>query len=73
MGTGKTSLMKMIESNLLLTEDVLFNWENIPGTNLDKKKLKDYLEKEFPNLQNWIRSIEFIKDRKAIRSKKTPH
>jgi hypothetical protein len=33
-GTGKTSLMKMIEANVL-KGDYLFNWERVPGYNND--------------------------------------
>ncbi len=58
-GTGKTSLMKMIEINLL-KGDYIFNWKHIPGYNNDNYNLKDYLTKSFPNLE-WIYRKQFVK------------
>jgi hypothetical protein len=65
-GTGKTSLMKMIEANVL-KGDYLFNWERVPGYNNDNYNLKDYLTKNLPNLQ-WIESKQFVKsaDEKTV-------
>jgi len=64
-GTGKTSLMKMIEASLLKGDHV-FDWERIPDYNDDNSHLKNYLTKHFPYL-DWIDNQEFIRDEKTIK------
>jgi hypothetical protein len=58
-GTGKTTLMKMIEANLLKGSYV-FEWENIPEINADNSKLKSYLKENISNLE-WIYGKNFFK------------
>lgn len=66
-GTGKTSLMKMIEANLL-KGNYVFKWERIPNYSSDNNDLKQHLMENFPNLE-WIKWKEFMKspDRKTIK------
>jgi KAP family P-loop domain len=64
-GTGKTTLMKLIERDL---RPIIFNWHNIPGS--DSIILKNFLQKNFDGLNKWINnpSLDFEKshDRKRI-------
>ncbi|HSF51192.1 MAG TPA: P-loop NTPase fold protein, partial [Nitrososphaeraceae archaeon] len=63
-GTGKTTLMKMIEAKL---NGYVFCWENIPTSEKDNHNLKKYIKKNFSNV-DWIEQKEFIKspDNKKI-------
>ncbi|MFZ0510531.1 MAG: P-loop NTPase fold protein, partial [Candidatus Nitrosopolaris sp.] len=58
-GTGKTSLMKMIEANLL-KGNYVFKWEHIPNYSSDNNNLKHHLMENFPDLE-WIETKEFMK------------
>ena len=58
-GTGKTSLMKMIEANLLKSDKV-FNWDRILNYSSDNENLKRHLMENFANLE-WIGAKEFMK------------
>jgi len=64
-GTGKTSLMKMIEANLLKGK-YIFSWECTQDSS--DNNLKHYLIENFPNLK-WIEDKEFVKspDGKSIK------
>ena len=59
-GTGKTSLMKMIEANLL-KGNYVFNWDRNPKFDDDyNNNLKNYLITNFSNL-DWIYNKLFVK------------
>jgi translation initiation factor RLI1 len=60
-GTGKTTLMKMIEANLLKGEYV-FNWERVPEYSSDNTNLKTYLKENIDDL-DWIDRKEFAKSK----------
>jgi hypothetical protein len=47
-GTGKTTLMKLVEKNL---RPHVFNWKNVPGE--ESVRLKNFLQKNFDELR-WI-------------------
>jgi hypothetical protein len=67
-GTGKTSLMKMIEASLLRKGVPIFNWDRILLFNEDSYNLKDYLIQKFPDVRKWILDEQFEKgkDEKTI-------
>jgi hypothetical protein len=58
-GTGKTSLMRLVEQKLktYTQDEVLFTWGNIRGGNPDSDRLKYFLEENFG--VGWIKSQEF--------------
>ena len=58
-GTGKTSLMRLVEQKLktYTQDEVLFTWGNIRGGNPDSDRLKYFLEENFG--VGWIQSQEF--------------
>ena len=68
-GTGKTTLMKLIERRLRPT---IFNWKNVPGQ--DNNKLKEYLIKNFDGTE-WLNdnNIKFDKEGKTLTISKPPH
>ena len=57
-GSGKTTLMKLVEKKL---RPAVFNWQNVPGS--DSDKLKDFLKSNFDNM-DWIATINLDFERK---------
>jgi predicted KAP-like P-loop ATPase len=60
-GTGKTTLMKLVEYKLNHPiENDTFAWDNIVGNSYDSIRLKSFLRDNY-NI-NWIDNIPFVKD-----------
>ncbi len=70
-GTGKTTLMKMIEASLARKDIPLFNWQRILSFNDDSVKLQNYLISRFPIVKGWMIDNEFVRgeNNKSIKVK----
>jgi hypothetical protein len=60
-GTGKTTLMKLIEKKLReYTREEVFIWNNVPQNDNDNRRLKSFLKDNYK--LDWIENSQFVKD-----------
>jgi hypothetical protein len=61
-GTGKTTLMRLVEKKLReYTREEVFIWNNVPQNDNDNNRLKSFLKDNYK--LDWIENSKFVKDR----------